>query len=247
MDLLSSIGYLTKKRGGYFSQAESLAKRAKTIDRLESMMTSESKLLVEALRDKQIRWEEYSRSLTDKTLIAALSGVFLGAQSSNPKAKMEKAWPSIVGSLVPPLNKFLEETKIRVDSGILLLGKQTFEFADFDIDGILEDPEFNPEEFEIIDENKVKEEGTGRSWLGLLSRVIRYVANPSYSFFSLGQYYVREEQGFKEMRRVTRKDRKTCPDCIQLEKLEWQPIGSLPMPGQKCRCYDRCRCSIDYR
>lgn len=248
MDLLSLIGSLTKKRGGYFSQAESLAMKAKTIDKLESMMTSESKSLVKALVGKQIRWEEYSRSLADKTVVSALAGVFLGSQqSANPILKMEKAWPVIIGSLIPPLNKFLRETKIRIDSGVLLIGKQTFDFADFDVEGIIDDPDFNPEEFEIEDEEKVKEEGTGRSWLGVFSRVVRYVANPSYAFFSLGQYYVKEEQGFKEMRRVARKDKKTCPDCVELEKLGWQPIGSLPMPGQKCRCYDRCRCFIDYR
>lgn len=247
MDLLSLIGSLTKKRGGYFSQSETLAKRAKTIDKLETIMVSESKLLVEALRDKSIRWEEYSRSLVDKTVIAALAGVYLGASLSKPRAKMEKAWPVVIGSLMPPLIKFLEETKIRIDKGILLIGQKTFEFSDFDIEEMLGDPDFNPEKFEIEDKEEVEQAGIGRTWLGTLSRVIRYIANPAYAFFSLGEYYTKEEQGFKEMRRIARKDRKTCPDCIELEKLGWQPLGSLPMPGQKCRCYDRCRCKIDYR
>lgn len=249
MDLLSLIGSLTKKRGGYFSQAEELAKRAKTIDRLERASIAESKLLVKALRDKQIRWEEYSRSLVDKTITSALAGVFLGSKDSNPGAKMEKAWPIIIGSLIPPLSKFLKETKIRIDGGVLLLGKQTFEFSDLDIESWLDDPDFNPEEFEIKedDETDVENRGTGRTWLGVLGRVIRYVANPAYSFFSLGEYYTKEEQGFKQMRRIARKDKKTCPDCIEFEKLGWQPLGTLPMPGQKCRCYDRCRCRMDYR
>lgn len=249
MDLLSLIGSLTKKRGGYFSQSESLAKRAKTVDRLETLMVSESKLLVEALRDKTIRWEEYSRSLIDKTIISALAGVYLGAFPSRPVAKMEKAWPVVIGSLIPPLIKFLEETKIRIDNNILLLGQKTFEFSDVDLDieRMLEDSDFNPEEFEIEDGKEVEREGIGRTWLGTLSRVIRYIANPSYSFFSLGQYYTKEEQGFKEMRRIAKKDKRTCPDCIEFEKLGWQPLGSIPMPGQKCRCYDRCRCRIDYR
>lgn len=247
MDLLSLIGSTTKKRGGYFSQAESLAKRAKTIEKLEKLMQSESRLIVKALRDKEIRWEEYSRSVVDKTIVSALAGVYLGAGSSKPGAKMEKAWPTVVGSLLPPLTKFLQETKIRIDSNVLLLGQNTIEFADFDPEVMMDDPDFDPEAFEIGNEEEVNSRGTGRSWLGVFSRVLRYVANPAYSFFALGDYYVKEEQGFKEMRRVARLDKKTCKDCVEFNKLGWQPIGSLPMPGQDCRCYDRCRCFMEYR
>jgi hypothetical protein len=243
MDLLSLIGTATKKRGGYFSQAKDLARRAKTVDKLESVMRAESKVLVEALRDKQIRWEEYSRTLIDKTIVSALAGVYLGASDSKPSEKMQKAWPSVVGNLLPPLTDFLNQTQERIESGTLLLGQKTFDFVDFDPEIMYDDPDYNPDA-EEMDPNS---QGIGRSWLGVFSRVIRYLANPSYSFFSLGQYYVREEQGFKEMRRIARLDKKTCKDCIQLSKLGWQPIGTLPMPGQDCRCYDRCRCSMDYR
>ena len=115
MDLLSLIGLVTKRRGGYFSQAESLAKRAKTLDRLESIMEKEAKILVKALRDREIRWEEYSRTLIDKTLISALTGVYLGAESSKPKEKLQKAWPIIVGEMLPPLTAFLNETGTRLN------------------------------------------------------------------------------------------------------------------------------------
>lgn len=249
MDLLSLIGNATKKRGGYFSQARTLAKRAKTIGKLESLMQGESKVLVEALRDKQIRWEEYSRTLIDKTITSALAGVYLGAAKSKPDEKMEKAWPRVVGGLLPPLSEFLSQTKERIDSGVLLLGQKTFEFADYDVEAMLDDPDYLPEEGPEVNNTQTNPNllGIGRSWLGVFSRVVRYLANPAYSFFALGDYYIKEEQGFKEMRRVARLDKKTCKDCLHMNSLGWKPIGSLPMPGQDCRCYDRCRCRIEYR
>lgn len=218
MDLLSLIGLATKRRGDYFAQASALAKKCKTWEKLESYMTQESQVLVNALRLKQIRWAEYERSLTDKTLISALAGVYLGASRSKPLEKLEKSWPKVVGDLLPPLHEFLKDTKLALDSGQIRVGDQTEEFAE----GI-------------------------KSWLGLASRVVRFIANPAYSFFNLGDYYIRQEQGYKQMKRVARKDKKTCQDCINFDQQGWQPVGSLPMPGQECRCFDRCRCAIEYR
>jgi len=217
MDLLSLIGMATKRRGDYFTQAEALRKKVASQPELEEQMATEAKVLVKGLRDKQMRWEEYERSILDKTLISALAAVNLGAEDINPRGKMERAWPTIVGQMLPPLHEFLVETKNSIDDGSILLGNKTEDF------------------------------GEVSSWPGLLTRVIRYLANPSYSFFNLGQYYVREDQGYREMRRVPVLDRKTCPDCVNFGQLGWQPLGTLPMPGQDCQCYDRCRCRIDYR
>lgn len=38
-----------------------------------------------------------------------------------------------------------------------------------------------------------------------------------------------------------------CGDCIDYAAKGWQPVGTLPAPGQACRCGGRCRCSIEYR
>jgi hypothetical protein len=217
MDLLSLIGMATKRRGDYFTQAEALLKKVDTQPELEEKMKKEAEVLVKGLRDKQIRWEEYERTLLDKTVISALTAVGLGASGSNPRGKMERAWPSIVGDLLPPLNDFLDETKQSLQNGEIVIGDKTEDFAEV------------------------------TSWFGLLGRVIRYIANPSYSFFNLGEYYVRRDQGFREMRRVPRLDGRTCPDCISYGHMGWLPIGTLPMPGRECQCYDRCRCSIEYR
>ncbi len=234
MDLLSAVGMATKRRGDYFQQAETLAKKVKNLGDLETLMKKESLVVVKGLRDKQIRWGEYERTLLDKTLISALAAVYLGSEGKKPYDKMEKAWPVVVGDMLTPLIAFLKETESRLEDGILKIGDQTLEFD-----------EKNPRE---VATNELQEKyGVGQTWPGVLARVIRYLANPAYSFFDLGRYYVREEQGYKEMRRVPKLDKRTCPDCVEFGNVGWQPLGTLPMPGRECQCYDYCRCSIEYR
>jgi hypothetical protein len=244
MDLLSLVSLVTKRRGDYFSQAKTLARKYKTQEDLENQMLKEAKAVVLALRDKQIKWEEYERSVVDKTLISALAAVYLGAKDSQPGSKMEKAWPMIVGDMLPPLIRFLGETKARLDDGVLRIGDSTMDFVDFIPDDILDDPDYDTDSPAM---QAAISSGVGRSWPALFGRLVRYLATPTYSFFNLGEYFVRQEQGFSEMRRVAKKDKRTCPDCKGFNAAGWQPIGSLPMPGRDCRCYDRCRCHIDYR
>jgi len=316
MDLLSLVSMSTKRRGDYFSQAEALAKKLKDQPALEKRMMVESKTLVTGLRDKQLRWEEYERSLLEKTLISALAAVYLGSENNEPRGKMERAWPTIVGDMLPPLVKFLSETRAYLDDGTLRLGDKTVDFSDClfgdeedcdwmpiddsspqnpsnsppkrkstklsPVESLLgasllsrQDPailsskrepsksslkkspqgenfpmnddilETSPEEQKAIE--AAKRAAVGRTWGSLLGRVIRYIANPAYSFFNLGVTMTRQDQGYKEMRRIPTLDSRTCKDCIYYGEQGWQPIGSLPMPGRNCRCYDRCRCSIEYR
>lgn len=218
MDLLSTIGAATKRRADYFEQAQTLARKAKTREEVEEKMKREARVLVMGLRDQQMRWEEYERTLLDKTLVTALASVYLGAGEDNsPRQKMEKAWSTVVGDQVPPLVVFLQETKNDIDNGTLRLGDTTQEFAE------------------------------GHTWPSLLTRVIRYIANPSYGFFKLGEYETRKEQGYREMKRIAYDDGRTCPDCVKYDAMGWQPLGTVPLPGQGCRCYDYCRCIVDYR
>lgn len=246
MDLLSLVGQTTKRKGELISQAKDLAKKVKTQSRLERSMSSESKALVKSLRDKQIRWEEYSRSLVQKTLESALCSVYLGSEGLNVDRRLEEAWPTIIGDMLPPLVKFLAETKYRIDSGILLVGDQISDFADI---GDLEDlpEELLNEDIEEYEPDGEDEDKKGKTWKGLFYRVERYLSTPVYSFMALGLHLTRTSQGYKEMRRIPKKDKRTCDDCRNFAELGWQPIGSLPLPGRKCQCYDRCRCIIQYR
>jgi len=145
--------------------------------------------------------------------------------------------------MLPPLVKFLSETETYINDGTLRLGDKTMDFADYDFDGDV--LETNPAEQGAIE--AAKKEAVGRTWRSLLGRVVRYIANPTYSFFNLGQFMTRQDQGYKEMRRVGPQDRRTCKDCTHYHEAGWQPIGSLPMPGRGCTCFDNCRCSIEYR
>jgi hypothetical protein len=254
MDLLNFVSMATKRRSDYFSQAKTLARKYKEQPRLEERMKVESLGLVKGLRDKLMKWEEYERTMLDKTLTSALASVILGAKSNKSNERMERAWPVIVGDMLPPLTKFLAETKEYIESGVLRLGDQTVEFADNGLLGVI--PGAVDLEADELEGESPEEEGTqeakqqraqGRTWPSLSERVSRYLATPTFTFFALGEYLASRDMGFKEMRRVATKDKKVCADCKNFGEQGWAPIGELPMPGKGCRCYDRCRCYVEYR
>lgn len=254
MDLLTLVGIATKRRSDYFEQAKQLAKKFKEQPILEEQMSQESVMLVKGLRDKLMRWEEYERTVLDKTLVSALAAFILGLKENQSNDKLEKAWPIIVGDMLPPLAKFLAETKQYIDDGTLRLGDQTLEFTDYNLQGAI--PGSLDLSIDEIDSLNLDKEGKqeadsgraqGKTWPSLASRVSRYIATPTFSFLNLGEYMVAQDQGFKEMRRVVRQDKKTCVDCKNYGEAGWQPLGEIPMPGKGCRCYDRCRCFIEYR
>ncbi len=235
-------------------QAKTLAKRYPSQPALENRMKEESIALVKGFRDKLMRWEEYERSLLDKTLISALASVIIGTEDQKSNEHLEKAWPIIVGDLLPPLTQFLAETKEYIDSGQLRLGDQTADFADSDLDGVIpgavdletdELGDINPEEDGVREAQQGR--AHGKDWGSLATRVARYISSSTFAFVSLGQFMVARALGNKEMRRIDRHDKRVCPDCRNYGEAGWQPMGSLPMPGKGCQCYDRCRCKIEYR
>jgi hypothetical protein len=201
-----------------------------------------------------MKWDEYERTMLDKTLVSALASCILGLKDNLTDQKLEKCWPIIVGDMLPPLAKFLAETKEYIDSGVLRLGDQTVDFADYGLLGAVpgamdltvdEIGGINPEEEGVQEASQGRAQG--KNWPSLADRVSRYLATPTFAFFALGEYMVAQDQGFKEMRRVARQDKKTCIDCKNYGEEGWAPMGELPMPGKGCRCYDRCRCGIEYR
>lgn len=246
MDLLSAVGVVTKRRADYYGQAETLAKKTGSQEALEERMMKESKALVKGLRDKQLKWSEYERSLMDKTLVSALAAVYLGAKDSKPREKMETAWPTIVGDMLPPLVKFMSETESYLNDGTLRIGDNTLEFDEIPGD-VMPDSFLSDDDPQLRgDEEAAKGRAQGKTWPSLAGRVARYIATATFSFFALGSFLIAQQQGNKQMRRVARHDKRTCPDCKNYDEMGWQPIGTLPMPGKGCRCYDRCRCYIEY-
>lgn len=257
MDLLSLIGQVTKRKGDFFSQAESLASKVRTLDRLERKMAEDSRALVRALRDGEIRWDEYSRALADKTLLSALAAVSLGSSQRNSVPVLEKAWPTIVGEMLPPLVSFLDETEAYISNGKLLIGDQSYDFASEPIDEVdLGNEEesylWNQDQFLLPVGESLTTPDKPRpkkrpSWKGVHSRVLRYLVTPTYSHSLLGAQFEKVAQGHKLMRRIAVHDSRTCLDCKRFEEFGWQAIGSIPLPGKECRCRDRCRCLVEYR
>ena len=246
MDLLSAVGVVTKRRPDYYGQAETLAKKTGSQEALEERMFKESKALVKGLRDKQLKWSEYERSLMDKTLVSALAAVYLGAKDSKPREKMETAWPTIVGDMLPPLVKFMSETETYLKDGTLRLGDNTLEFEEIP-DDVMPDSFLSDDDPQLRgDKEATQGRAQGKTWPSLAGRVARYIATATFSFFALGSFMIAQQVGNKQMRRVAKHDKRTCPDCKNYDEMGWQPIGTLPMPGKGCRCYDRCRCFIEY-
>lgn len=246
MDLLSTVGVVTKRRTDYYGQAETLAKKTGSQEALEERMFKESKALVKGLRDKQLKWSEYERSLMDKTLVSALAAVYLGAKDSKPREKMETAWPTIVGDMIPPLVKFMSETETYLKDGTLRLGDNTLEFEEIPED-VMPDSFLSDDDPQLRgDKEATQGRAQGKTWPSLAGRVARYISSATFSFFALGSFMIAKQVGNKQMRRVSKHDKGTCPDCLRYGEMGWQPIGTLPMPGKGCRCYDRCRCFIEY-
>jgi hypothetical protein len=112
------------------------------------------------------------------------------------------------------------------------------------------DPTLSTERMTAIANKGTKPRATPNgpaTWRGVLSRLKRFLVTPLYRWFKTGEFNKKLQNGFKEMRRVSRGDQKVCPDCRYFDSLGWAPVGSLPMPGLQCRCHDRCRCQIEYR
>lgn len=54
------------------------------------------------------------------------------------------------------------------------------------------------------------------------------------------------KQGYSLMRRILDSQAKHCQDCLNYAARGMVPIGSLPMPGQRCECRSNCKCTVKY-
>ncbi len=81
----------------------------------------------------------------------------------------------------------------------------------------------------------------------ILNRMKRYLVTPNFSWMEYGKMSAMGKLGYAEMRRISKRDKRSCKECLKLESMGWQPIGTMPVPGIGCPCIDRCRCSVEYR
>lgn len=78
-----------------------------------------------------------------------------------------------------------------------------------------------------------------------LARVALYAENVRSSFWE-GTAIRQGRQGYSLMQRILDSQAAHCQDCLDYAARGIVSIGSLPMPGQRCACRARCRCSVRY-
>lgn len=78
-----------------------------------------------------------------------------------------------------------------------------------------------------------------------LARVGLYAQSIRGSYWQ-GTELRKQQQGYGLMRRILDPQAKHCQDCLTHAARGVAPIGSLPMPGQRCECRARCKCRVEY-
>jgi len=78
-----------------------------------------------------------------------------------------------------------------------------------------------------------------------LARIGLYAESSRGSYWQ-GTELRQQEQGYSLMRRILDPQAKHCDDCVRYARSGVVAIGSLPLPGQRCECRARCRCTVEY-
>lgn len=268
MELLTYVSQATKRRSRFEDLADDLIKEFPSLKLLEEEMAKRNHGLVTRLRYSKMRFSEFQRAVADDTLLTALASVMLGGKN---RKRTEASFATTMRAL-PYLWKFYADIQ-----EALKLGRIKFESMNYDetpdeyggnifVGGAEPYGKKSPTKYasrniaydddlaqDIIDDmpTRLLEGSPGKAipatWEGVETRTSRYTVTPAFGWFEYGQMGLKQEQGFREMIRYSRLDKKCCEDCIGYAAQGWQPIGILPVPGQRCRCNDNCRCWTDYR
>jgi len=78
-----------------------------------------------------------------------------------------------------------------------------------------------------------------------LARIGMYAMSVRGSYWE-GTAIRQERQGYSLMRRILDSQAKHCQDCLNYAARGVVPMGSLPMPGQRCACRSNCKCRVKY-
>jgi len=78
-----------------------------------------------------------------------------------------------------------------------------------------------------------------------LARIGMYAESVRGSYWE-GTSMRQERQGYSLMRRILDSQAKHCQDCLDYAARGIVPIGSLPLPGQRCACRSNCKCRVKY-
>jgi len=78
-----------------------------------------------------------------------------------------------------------------------------------------------------------------------IARISLYAESVRGSYWQ-GTEFRRQAEGYSLMRRKLDAQAQHCEDCMQYAARGVVPIGSVPLPGQRCACGSRCRCRVEY-
>lgn len=237
MELLTFIGQAARRKRDYIERAEDLADSTKSLERLEEEMSERATSLSRKLAIGKITFAEFQRAVAEDTLVSSLAATHLGRGKRTELS--DSAYAEAMGQM-QYLWRFFEDIRKALDEGKIKYGSVDFAAVDELEDAILG---FIPED--ALDAEPGK--SIPSSWSGVRSRLDRYLVTPAYRWYNAGEMARRQELGSTEVRRIAKRDKRVCRDCLDYEAAGWQPIGSLPVPGTRCRCLDRCRCRLEYR
>jgi len=254
MELLSYVAQATKRKSRFEELAEEMVDEHPSLDALEFEMAKRNKALASRLENARIRFDEFQRVSADATVLSALAGVMLGDER---QTKLKDQTFAYSMKALPYLFSFQEGIKSSLNSGRLAYagpqekggeragsptkGARKILAADNDLAQDVIDA--MPTRLMVPTEGK----STPATWQGVEERLSRFIVSPTYSWFSFGEMERMRRVGMKQMRRRANLDKKACDECRSYDSMGWQPMGTLPVPGERCRCHDRCRCVMDYR
>lgn len=82
----------------------------------------------------------------------------------------------------------------------------------------------------------------------MLGRITNYVGSARALYYQAEREQMTFASGMVRIeRRLLDPGAQHCGDCITYADRGWQPLGTLPVPGNACKCSGRCRCSMQYR
>lgn len=77
------------------------------------------------------------------------------------------------------------------------------------------------------------------------ARVDQYAAGTRKAYYD-GRTAACKAGGFTEERRILH-PAEHCGDCLAYAGQGWQPIGTLPEPGEQSECRNNCKCEKEYK
>jgi len=254
MELLTYVGQATKRKSRFEELADDMVSEFSSLGSLEEEMAKRNKVLASRLKSARIRFDEFQRVSADSTILSALAGVMLG---DDRQTKLKDQTFAYSMKALPYLWQFHEGIKSSLGNGRLAyadsltaIGEKSFSPTKGAKRAVQRDSDLAQDVIDAMPTRlMVPTEGksTPASWQGVEERLSRFIVSPTYSWFSFGEMERMRRVGMKQMRRRANLDKKACQDCRGYDNLGWQPIGTLPVPGERCQCHDRCRCVMDYR